>query len=85
MIVYGGRKNCSSTIHIPEAGKKIDHWFGGIRQSTQTSNDFSEEEQVDSLVQSTRSIPIWIQFVPMGIIFTGERSDVTCAFVYSTG
>jgi len=57
MIVYGGRKICSPTTHIPKyvLGSQTinvsrDTLQGMWAQITGTSEDFSEEEQFRSFV-----------------------------------
>lgn len=51
MIVYGGRKNCSSTIHIPErrACVRINR-ASSLWHCVRTSKNFGEEEQVDGFL-----------------------------------
>jgi len=47
-MVYGGRKKFSRTIHMPEETGKKEMTAGN--QSERTSDDFREEEEMDSFV-----------------------------------
>jgi len=63
MIVYGGLKNCSNTIHIPICQLQIlfktlpRRWIGA-KERRLTPDNLGKEEQLTSLVQCTRTLAI---------------------------
>lgn len=66
IIVYGGRKKFSSTIHIPK--EYIWDVCRRLRQKC-TSDNFSEKKQMYGFIQGTRSILVWVYLIAVRIIF----------------
>jgi len=60
MIVYGCLKKFSRTIHIP---KRVVKPREVIILEAHTSNNLGEEEKMNGLVNSTRSILVWVDIL----------------------
>lgn len=50
MIVYGGRKNCSRTSHIPTNVHNTQQAVKARSNAGRTSNNFREKEQMNRLL-----------------------------------
>lgn len=64
MIVYGGRKNCSKTIHIPKKGGitvriRPNHQMMSVEDKP-TSYDLCEEEHMDCLLNCAGAILVGV-------------------------
>jgi hypothetical protein len=72
MMVYGGRKNCSSTIHMPSDGQLAT--LGAIPCHMFTSNKLSKEEKAHSLVKGRSTVLVRIDHLVRAVCRPGPSS-----------